>query len=139
MLENGDVLRVTESGSLVGERVSIPRRCLGLGLSGDLSDELLVERHRLGRYGVVSPIVFVSASTGKWARPCELVTRGFLDQTPGEPIAAEIRDIVNATVRNHAAGASTHGLRATIEIDVNRLLKRRFRLRPLVAPILVEV
>ena len=139
VLENGDVLRVNEANALVQDRISIPRRCLGVGLSGDLSDDLLVERHRLGSFGVVSPIVYVSASTGKWARPCELVTRGFLDKGAGEPIAAEIRDIVNATVRNHAAGVSTQGLRAAIETDVNRLLKRRFQLRPLVAPVLIEI
>ena len=30
-------------------------------------------------------------------------------------------------------------LRATIETDVTRLLKRRFQLRPIVAPVLVEI
>ncbi len=139
VLENGDVLRVSEAASRVQERMSIPRRCLGAGPSGDLSDELLVERHRLGSFGVVSPIVYVSAATGKWARPCELVTRGFLDPRAGGPVAAEIRDIVNETVRNHATDASAEGLRSTITTDVNRLLRRRFQLRPLVAPILVEI
>ncbi len=87
----------------------------------------------------MSPIVYVSASSGRWARPCELVTRGFLDGRPAEPIVAEIRDIVNATVRDYAAGPSSEGLSATIQIDVSRALRRRFQLRPLVAPVLVEL
>ena len=139
MIENGDVLRVNESEARVEDRLVIPRRCLGVGLSGDLSDELLHERHRLSTAGIVSPIVYVSASNGRWARPCELVTRGFLDGKIAAPIVAEIRDTVNATVREWAADTSTEGLRVTVENDVSRLLRRRFQLRPVVAPVLVEV
>ncbi len=139
LIENGEVLRVSKAGSEVEGRIAIPKRCLGVGLSGDLSDDLLGERHRLSTAGIVSPIVYLSASNGRWARPCELVTRGFLDGRPAEPIVAEIRDIVNATVRDYAAGTSAEGLSTTIQIDVSRALRRRFQLRPLVAPVLVEL
>jgi mRNA degradation ribonuclease J1/J2 len=67
------------------------------------------------------------------------VTRGFLDGSVAETIVTEIRDTVNATVREWATDTSAKGLRATIETDVTRLLKRRFQLRPVVAPVLVEV
>ncbi len=87
----------------------------------------------------MSPIVYVSASNGKWARPCELITRGFLDGGISETVVAEIRDTVNATVRDWARGDSSEGLRATVETDVSRLLRRRFQLRPMVAPVLVEL
>jgi ribonuclease J len=139
VIENGEVLRVSPAGSRVEDRIAIPKRCLGAGLSGDLSDDLLGERHRLSTAGIVSPIVYVSAANGRWARPCELITRGFLDGRPAEPIVAEIRDTVNATVREYAAGTSTEGLSATIQVDVSRVLRRRFQLRPLVAPVLVEL
>lgn len=139
LIENGDVLRASETGARIENHVDIPRRCIGAGLSGDLSDDLLGERHRLSTAGIVSPIVFVSASNGKWARPCELVTRGFLDGSVADPIVAEIRDTVNATVREWATDTSAKGLSATIETDVLRLLRRRFQLRPVVAPVLVEI
>ncbi|MEO8500178.1 MAG: ribonuclease J [Vicinamibacteria bacterium] len=139
VIENGDVLRVSESSARLEERLTLPKRCLGVGLSGDLSDDLLRERHRLSTAGLVSPIVYLSASNGRWARPCELLTRGFLDGAIEEPIVAEIRDTVNATVREWAADTSSEGLRATIATDVTRLLRRRFQLRPVVAPVLVEV
>lgn len=139
VIENGEVLRVSEAESRVVDRLAIPKRCIGAGLSGDLSDDLLGERHRLSTSGFVSPIVFVSASNGKWARPCELVTRGFLEGRVAESIVAEIRDTVNATVRKWATDTSPKGLSATIETDVTRLLKRRFQLRPVVAPVLVEI
>jgi ribonuclease J len=139
LIENGDILRVSETSSRVENHVAIPKRCLGVGLSGDLSDELLTERHRLSTAGVVSPIVYISAGSGRWARPCEMMTRGFLDSRMAEPIVAELRDLVNATVRDWATSASTEGLRATIETDISRVLRRRFQLRPIVAPVLVEV
>jgi ribonuclease J len=139
VIENGEVLGVSEAGSRVIDRVEIPRRCIGAGLSGDLSEDILGERHRLSTAGFVSPIVYLSAANGKWARPCELVTRGFLDGSTAESIVTEIRDTVNATVREWASDTSAKGLRATIESDVARLLKRRFQLRPVVAPVLVEV
>ena len=87
----------------------------------------------------MSPIVYVSAANGRWARPCELITRGFLDGGAEGPIAAEIRETVNATVREWESDVSAKGLTATIETDVVRLLRRRFQLRPVVAPVLVEV
>jgi ribonuclease J len=139
VIENGEVLRVSDTGSRVADRIEIPRRCIGAGLSGDLSEDILTERHRLSTAGFVSPIVYVSAANGKWARPCELVTRGFLDGRIAESIVTEIRDTVNATVREWATDTSAKGLSATIETDVTRLLKRRFQLRPVVAPVLVEV
>ena len=46
---------------------------------------------------------------------------------------------MNATVREWATDTSPKGLRATIETDVIRLLRRRFQLRPVVAPVLVEI
>ncbi len=139
VIENGEVLRVSAEASRVEDRIQLKKRCLGVGLSGDLSDELMSERHRLSTAGIVSPIVFVSASSGRWARPCELVTRGFLDGRAAEPIVAEIRDIVNATAREWSSGTSALGLRATIQTDVTRALRRRFQLRPIVVPVLVEV
>ncbi len=139
VIENGEVVRVRETGSRVEDRIAIPKRCLGVGLSGDLSDDLLSERHRLATAGIVSPVVYVSAANGRWAKPCELITRGFLDDRAAEPVTAEIRDLVNATVREWANGTSTEGLRATIVTEVSRVLRRRFRLRPMVAPILVEI
>ena len=139
LLENGEVVRIDAASARVEDRVEIPRRCLGAGLSGDLSIDLLRERHRLSTAGIVSPIVFLSASSGRWARPCELVTHGFLSGTVAGSIDAEIRETVNATVREWAADTSTEGLRATVETDVSRLLRRRFQLRPVVAPVLVSV
>jgi ribonuclease J len=139
VIENGDVLGLDETGARVVDRIVIPRRCIGEGLSGDLSDDLLGERHRLGTAGFVSPIVYVSAANGRWARPCDLLTRGFADGRAAEPIAAEIRDTVNATVREWTSDTSGKGLSATIETDVTRLLRRRFQMRPVVAPVLVEI
>ena len=139
VMENGDVLRVTETTSRLDDRLALPKRCIGTGLAGDLSDEILGERHRLATAGFVSPVVYVSAANGRWARPCELVTRGFLDGRAAGPIVSEIRDTVDATVREYAASNSSEGLCATVTSDVSRLLRRRFQLRPVVAPVLVEV
>ena len=139
VIENGEVLSVNETSSRVVDRIAIPKRCLGAGLSGDLPDELLTERHKLGTSGIVSPIVYVSASSGRWARPCEFVARGFLHGPIAEPVITEIRGFVDATAREWAPGTSSEGLRAAIETGVSRLLRRRFQLRPIVAPVMVEI
>lgn len=139
VIENGDVLGLHGAESRIEERIAIPRRCLGPGVHGDLSDELLSERHRLSTGGIVSPVVFLAAKNGRWARPCELMTRGFLDGATAGPVAEEIRETVNATVRDSAAGISAEGLLDSVRVAVSRLLKRRFQLRPIVAPVLVEL
>lgn len=139
VIENGDVLAVNKTGSRVAAQLTLPKRCLGAGHAGDLSDGILAERHRLSMGGIISPIVYLSATSGRWARPCELMTQGFLDGSATASIMAEIQETVNATVRESAVGTSTDGLRSTIRSDVSRLLRRRFQLRPSVAPVLVEV
>lgn len=139
VIENGDVLHVDGADSWVANHVAIPRRCLGVGTSGDLSDELLKERHKLSTAGIVTPVVYVSAQSGRWARPCDVFTRGFMDGGEAEPVVAEMRDMVNATSREWALGASIESLRAAVEADVARLLKRRFQLRPIVSALMVEV
>jgi mRNA degradation ribonuclease J1/J2 len=75
VIENGEVLRVSADASRVEDRIQLKKRCLGVGLSGDLSDELMSERHRLSTAGIVSPIVFsaliwrVSSCTTTGATP----------------------------------------------------------------------
>ena len=140
LIENGEVLGLSDDGSSrVVDRLTIPKRCIGTGLGSDLSDDLLRARRILGNSGVVSPIVYVSATNGRWARPCDLVTRGFLDDAAAGPIIAEIRELVNATVREYPNSPSNQPLAAAVETDVARLLRRRFQLRPIVAPVMVEV
>jgi len=139
LIENGEILSVNKAGARITDRIDLPKRCLGSGQGGDLSDEILAERHRLSMGGLISPIVYLSAASGRWARPCELMTQGFLDGTAARSILDEILETVNLTVRESAAGTSADGLRATIRTAVSRLLRRRFQLRPMVAPVLVEV
>jgi hypothetical protein len=54
-------------------------------------------------------------------------------------VITEIRGFVDATAREWAPGTSSEGLRAAIETGVSRLLRRRFQLRPIVAPVMVEI
>ncbi len=139
VIENGDVLRVSASGGRIEERIDLPNRCLGRGPDRHLSDEILGERHRLSLAGIVSPVVYVSGSSGRWARPCDLMTRGFLDDSAADPIAMEIREAVNATVRAFDPRTSEGDLATAVQTDVSRILRRRFQLRPVVAPVVVEV
>lgn len=139
VIEDGAVLSLSKSGARVEERLPLKKRCIGVGLSGDLDDDLLIERHRLSSAGIVSPLVYVSKQTGRWARPCELMTRGFLNGGVSGIVSDEIRDRVDTTAREWAPNAAGDDLRTTIATDVSKLLRRRFQLRPLVAPLVIEV
>ena len=140
VIENGDVLAVSEAGAArFVDKKPVPKRCIGAGLGNDVSDELLRERRILGNSGIVAPVIYVSATSGRWARPCDLVTRGFLDGAAAGPIEDEIRESVNASVREYSNAGSNGPLRDVVAGDVARLLRRRFQLRPAVTPVMVEV
>jgi len=127
VIEDGTVLALSKTGARVQDRLALKKRCIGVGLSGDLDDDLLVERHRLSVGGIVSPIVYVSSRTGRWARPCEIMTRGFLHGGPSRVVIDEIKDKVDTTAREWTPTAAGEDLRAVVETDVSRLLRRRFQ------------
>lgn len=141
LIEDGDVVRVNDvAGASRAERVDVPRRCLGAPFLTELGDDLLSERHRLSTSGFVVPVIYVGRN-GSEARACDLVTRGFVERSQAsEHIIDEIKDTVRAAV--HASRDSRlpdHALRDSVEVEVNRLLRRRFEIRPVVAPIVISV
>lgn len=141
VLSDGDVLRVSETaGARVDGRVEVPRRHLGAPFLTDLGDDLLSERFRLSTGGFVVPVIYVDRE-GREARPCELVTRGFVERSPiATPVIDEIRETVRGAVEaSRQSRLPDHALRDSIEADLNRLLRRRFEIRPIVAPIIVTV
>lgn len=139
VVENGDVMTVRADGVAFEERIEMPKRCIGVGLSGDLDEELLRQRHRLATGGIVTPVVYISAQTGRWARPSLVLTRGFLTGKLAATVEGEIRDAVDLATREKPGELRGEDLRGSVEVEVTRLLRRRYQLRPAVAPVVVEV
>ena len=109
------------------------------GLSvGDVSETELKDRRILGEEGFVSVFVVVDSATGKLTGGPEIHARGFADD---DAVFDEIRALIEAALTDAAReGVSDlHQLRQVVRRTVGRWVNEKFRRRPMIVPIVVEV
>jgi ribonuclease J len=109
------------------------------GLSvGDVSETELKDRRILGEEGFVSVFVVVDSATGKLTGGPEIHARGFADD---DAVFDEIRALIEAAL----VGAAREGvsdlyqLRQVVRRTVGRWVNAKFRRRPMIVPVVVEV
>jgi ribonuclease J len=109
------------------------------GLSvGDVSETELKDRRILGEEGFVSVFVVVDSATGKLTGGPEIHARGFADD---DAVFDEIRALIEAALVDAAReGVSDlYQLRQVVRRTVGRWVNAKFRRRPMIVPVVVEV
>lgn len=142
ILDNGDVLQITESSAAVVDKVRAGMMFVdGLEI-GDADHVVMRDRQRLSEDGIIIAVVTVSVQTGELLGEPELVARGMLYD---EERQAELLDEACALVverLEEAAEEHVTGQRLLQE-DIGEVLSRfiykRTRRSPLILPVIVEV
>lgn len=109
------------------------------GLSvGDVSETELKDRRILGEEGFVSVFMVVDSATGKLTGGPEIHARGFAE---GDAVFDEVRALIEAALADAAReGVSDlHQLRQLVRRIVGRWVNEKFRRRPMIVPVVVEV
>ena len=105
---------------------------------GDVSETELKDRRILGEEGFVSVFVVVDSATGKLTGGPEIHARGFADD---DAVFDEIRALIEAALVDAAReGVSDlYQLRQVVRRTVGRWVNAKFRRRPMIVPVVVEV
>lgn len=109
------------------------------GLSvGDVSDTELKDRRILGEEGFVSVFIVVDSASGKLTAGPEIHARGFAED---DAVFDEVRALIEGALADAAReGVSDmHQLRQLVRRTVGRWVSDKFRRRPMIVPIVVEV
>ncbi len=109
------------------------------GLSvGDVSDTELKDRRILGEEGFVSVFIVVDSASGKLTAGPEIHARGFAED---DAVFDEVRALIEGALAEAAReGVSdVHQLRQLVRRTVGRWVSDKFRRRPMIVPIVVEV
>jgi ribonuclease J len=142
ILENGDVLEITQQGAAVVDKVRAGMMFVdGLEI-GDSEHVVMRDRQRLSEDGILIAVVTVSVQTGELLAEPELVARGMLyDEEREAELLAEAREELVTRLEESAADHITGQRLLAEDIDqvLGRFIYKRTRRQPLVLPVVVEV
>jgi len=138
LADSGDRIVVDPRGIRIDGRVPVGRTFIDASLD-EVDDLLLRERRQIAGEGLVVPVVAVNRDRGTLRAPPEIVTRGFV--ADGNGLIEEASRVVAEAVA--AASPEERGdealLKARIQTDLRRFLRRRTQRRPLILPVIVEL
>ena len=142
LADSGDVIAVDGQGISVVDRVHVGQVFIDATLDEvDLS--VLHDRRRIAGDGIVVPVVAVHRESGAANGYPEIMARGFvpISDDPTGDVMAEARRVVAASLAAATAEErSDEGLlRARIQTELKRFLRRRTNRRPLVIPVILEL
>lgn len=141
IIENGQPIEIAADGSARRGTPVAAGYVYVDGLSvGDVGDVILRDRRALANDGIFMVVVTVDKQTGTVIGRPEVITRGFVHATDGDPvIEGAIARIIEAT-ENPGDHISEIGLlKAQIKDGLSRYLYDRTKRRPMVFPVVVEV
>lgn len=140
LMENGDVLEITEDKAVKSGKVTSGRVFIdGKGI-GEVEEIVLRDRRHIGHDGLVMVILTIEKDTGRMVTPPDVISVGFVLEAESQDVIACIKDIVTSTIE---------GLDREITVDpsllkakVRSVLKKHFRntmdRRPMIMPLIFE-
>ena len=139
VLEDGDVLELSEGGGQVVDAVSASPIFID-GLSArDSQSAVLRERRALAKDGVVVIVVAVDRATGRPAGRCQIRASGFMEAAETDGLFAELAGLVDDVLADSPElAAAPERLKNKVRDAARRFLLNETRRRPTIVPVLVE-
>jgi ribonuclease J len=140
LAESGDVVAVHENAVSLVDRVAVGQVFIDAAL-GEVDLDVLRDRRQIAGDGLVVPVVAVHRDSGAVNGTPEIVTRGFaLEDDEGDVLEEAARVVAGALREASPEERSDEGLlKARIQGDLRRFLRRRTQRRPLIIPVIVEL
>ena len=140
LIEDGMGVELTKETAAVVGRFPAGRVLVdGKGV-GDIGAVVLRDRQLLAEDGLVAVAVAVDATGAVVAGP-DIASRGFVHVKENEPLLEELRAAVLAALTEGEAEATRDRevLAARVRVSVRHFISQRFRRKPVVLPIILEV
>jgi ribonuclease J len=139
LASSGDVIALNETECRITDRVPVGHVFIDAALD-EVDFGVLRERRKIAGDGIVVPVVAVDCESGTVGSSPEIVTRGFVFDGEDDPVLADARRVVVEAVADASPEErSDEGvLKARIQTELKRFLRRRTQRRPLIIPVIVE-
>jgi ribonuclease J len=141
ILENGEVLEITEEGAAKSGSVNSGRVFIdGKGM-GDVEDMVLRDRRRLAHDGIVLVHIAVEKLTGNIVSGPDIISRGFVFEDASPDVMNDVKELVLSTLRQMDKEMITDAslLQAKLRSTLKKYLRNTMERRPMIMPIIVEV
>jgi ribonuclease J len=141
VIDDGDILEFDgESGRVVGKAPAGRVFVDGKGI-GDVGDEVLRDRQRLARDGIVVVALGVDRHRGEVVAGPEILSRGFVYEQDSETLLKEMKAVVSSVLeRASREEEADHALlQQQIRTALKKYLQREIERRPVIEPVIIEV
>ena len=140
VLEDGDVLELSERGGQVVDTVSASPIFID-GLSArDSQSAVLRERRALAKDGVVVIVVSRNRHTGRPAGSAQIRSSGFMEAAETDGLFEQLSELVDTVLADSPdLAAAPDRLKNKIRDAARRFLLNEARRRPTIVPVLLEV
>ncbi len=144
LIENGDVLELSEQGAHVVEKREVGRTFIDESGFEEIDGEVVRERRQLAYDGVVTPVVTIDEESGELESEPEVVARGVLGLDGNGSSAGLLRDMrrvvaetVEAASRDERRDASV--LKERVRLELKRFIQKQTGAKPVILPVVVRV
>ncbi|MDA0768837.1 MAG: ribonuclease J [SAR202 cluster bacterium Casp-Chloro-G4] len=140
VLDDGDVLELTAKEGHVVDKVQAGHIFVDGRYLLDMHSNIISERRRLAKDGVVVVSVVLSESTGKAFSPPEVVSSGFAELDESQDLFERTSKMVTTNLEEGGAGGlELEELKAKVTDSISRFLFKETRRRPTVLTIIDQV
>jgi ribonuclease J len=137
ILDDGDVVEFLPDRAAKTGRVQTGRIFIDGTRVGEVTEEVLQERRRLGTHGLILVVLKVEKETGRLVYPPDLITRGFGAQVISEEIAAKVQEVLKE--HETESPKNWEAIQDQIKKRLRRFLLKKIERSPVILPILIEV
>ena len=143
VLEDGDVLELSEDGARLGDHISAGPIFVDGLTTRDTQSPVLGERRSLSKDGVVVVVVTTDKNTGKLVGEPAAVASGFLDESETGNLFEELSVAVAQELSKNGAGTGEKGnngeLKAKVKETARKFIAGSVRRSPMIIPVVLEV
>jgi ribonuclease J len=139
--ETGDILALAPDSLEIRGRAPVGRRLIDAGGLAELDELVVKDRQHLSEEGVVLAVVPIGKSTGLLEGTPELVSRGHIQETGGQALMAEARQVIVSTVEecSREERADPLVISEMVRADLKRFFRKRTATRPMIVPVILEI
>lgn len=140
LADSGDVIALTEATCEVADRVPVGQVFIDAALE-EVEIDVLRDRRRIAGDGIVVTVIAVDRESGAVNGTPEIVCRGFVPENDQDGVLDDARGVVVASLSEATPEerADEGLLKARIQADLKRFIRRRTQRRPLIIPVIVEL
>ena len=143
VMEDGDVLEISEDGAHTDERISAGPIFVDGLTTRDLQSPVLGERRSLSKDGVVVVVVTTDKKSGKLVGEPAAVASGFLDESETGNLFEELSVALAQELTNNWSGSKENsengGLKAKVRETARSFIASSVRRSPMIIPVVLEV